>query len=367
MERCAHGAAVREVHRDALARRDVQHERLGHERFFSTSVATFVGTKAARSWLPNALFGTSTALMSNDRCGASAGHGLPGSAGSGGRPPVTAGSAKRRGRRRAIRQRLQGRSAAGKDADDAPGSLAEAPADRVHVEVVARHCQRPSGSALRDQAEPLRDPVVDRVERACCAARPGWSGSAKRFSSQKRCPSTCRVSTPSLDVDRPDHERVAGIGQRQRRERVAVGVRAEEQRGIAVLREPVGPWLGAQVERRVGRRVLVDRPQRHLAEAAVDQAGGELRPRVVGILVGVDVHDRAGVDHGSRLGIVVGRAPRLDDQLADEAVAPVVDAVDVRVEEDVVELDVRDTSGTARTPRRRTRRPRARSRAAWSA
>ena len=40
-------------------------------------------------------------------------------------------------------------------------------------------------------------------------------------------------------------------------------------------------------------------------------------------------------------GIVVGGALRLDDQLADEAVAPVVDAVDVRVEEDVVELDVR--------------------------
>ena len=48
----------------------------GASVFFSTRVAMLVGTKAARSWLPNALFGTSTALMSNERCGARAGHGI---------------------------------------------------------------------------------------------------------------------------------------------------------------------------------------------------------------------------------------------------------------------------------------------------
>ena len=66
----------------------------GATAFFSTWIARLEGTKAARSWLPNALFGTSTALMSYERCGARAGHGLPVSAGSGGRPPVTAGSVK---------------------------------------------------------------------------------------------------------------------------------------------------------------------------------------------------------------------------------------------------------------------------------
>ena len=130
---------------------------------------------------------------------------------------------------------------------------------------------------------------------------------------------------------------------------------------VAVLDEAVGPRLGTQVERRVDGRVLVDRPQGHLAEASVDEAGSELRRRVGGVRVRVDVHDRAGVDLGAGLRVVVRGAPRLDDQLPDEAVAPVVDAVDVRVPEDVVELDVRDTSGTARTPRRRTDRPRGRS------
>ena len=130
-------------------------------------------------------------------------------------------------------------------------------------------------------------------------------------------------------VDRADHERVAGVGQRQRRERVAVRVGAEEQRRVAVLREPVGPRLGAQVQRRVGHRVLVDRPQRHLAEAAVDEAGGELRP---GSLASGLVWMSTIVPESTSApvcGIVVGRAPGLDDQLADEAVAPVVDAVDV--------------------------------------
>ena len=57
--------------------------------------------------------------------------------------------------------------------------------------------------------------------------------------------------------------------------------------------------------------------------------------------VGVDVGHGAGPDLGARDGVVVGGAVRLDDELAHQAVAPVVDAVDVVVEEDVVELDVR--------------------------
>ena len=181
---------------------------------------------------------------------------------------------------------------------------------------------------------------MDRVERARCALTRVVGILEAVLEEEPAAVDVQRVDALA-HVDRPDHERVAGVGLRQRRERVAVGIRAEEQRGVAVVREPVGPWLCTEVERGVDHGIVVDLPQRHLAEAAVDEAGGELRPRVVGVLIGVDVHDRAGVDLGSRLRIVVGGALRLDDQLADEAVAPVVDAVDVRVEEDVVELDVR--------------------------
>ena len=112
-------------------------------------------------------------------------------------------------------------------------------------------------------------------------------------------------------------------------------VRAVEQRRIGIHGTPVREWFRPEVERAVRRRVLVDRPQHELAEAAVDKP----RSKRIG---GVDVDERAGVDRRSGDRVMVGGALGLDDELSDQAVAPVVDAVHVVVPEDVVQDDVRE-------------------------
>ena len=112
---------------------------------------------------------------------------------------------------------------------------------------------------------------------------------------------------------------------------MAVG--REQQRGVGVLRQAVGPRRRAQVQRRVRDRVVVDRPQRHLAEGTGERAGGGACRRP-------DVDDRARVDLLAGLGVVERGAVRLDDELADEALAPAVDPVHVVVPEDVVQLHV---------------------------
>ena len=96
-----------------------------------------------------------------------------------------------------------------------------------------------------------------------------------------------------------------------------------------------------QVDGRVGHRVVVERPDHHLAEAAGDQTWCQRVLHVVDLGVRADVDNRAGsyLCAGGR--VVIGRVLRLDDQHADSAVAPTVDAVDVVMPEDVVEQCVR--------------------------
>ena len=121
-----------------------------------------------------------------------------------------------------------------------------------------------------------------------------------------------------------------GIQPWQRRHRVAVLPGAELVRLVRSVDERVR----LQVERRVRVAVVVvDRPQRELAEAAVDQSR---RQRVV-------VWMSTRCPSPPRLPVTGSwsrRALRLDDQLTDQAVAPAVDPVDVVVPEDVVEHDV---------------------------
>ena len=137
-------------------------------------------------------------------------------------------------------------------------------------------------------------------------------------------------------VDRADHERVAGVRPGDRRVRIAVAIRAVEQRRVRVRpprRSESGSALRLSVLSVVGFWSIVHNTNSRKLPLTSPGASG---------LVGVDVDERARVDLGARDRVVVGGALRLDDELADQAVAPVVDAVDVVVPEDVVEHDVRE-------------------------
>ena len=91
--------------------------------------------------------------------------------------------------------------------------------------------------------------------------------------------------------------------------------------------------FGAQVDRRVRLGILVDGPHGELTETLVHDAWDQ----GVG---GMNIDNGAGAHLCASRGVVVRGALRLDDQLADQAMAPVVDGVHVVVPEDVVELDV---------------------------
>ena len=193
-----------------------------------------------------------------------------------------------------------------------------------------------TGATLDDQGVAFTDPAVDRVDRrAGVLAIVDIAGLRNRAEAvEAEGVFLCR------DRDRSHDERVTRVCLRQRGDRIPPLVRAEAKGGIVRHGRAIRPGLRLQVERRVGERVVVEGPDHELAVAAVDDSGRDLGGRIRGC-VGVNVDDGAGVDQVAGLRVVVGRSLRFDDELADEAVAPVVDAVDVVVPEDVVEGDVR--------------------------
>ena len=202
------------------------------------------------------------------------------------------------------------------------------------VQVVARLLADTTGATVEDQRVPLGDTTVNGVGDS--TAHSSVVAAALLDVEVVAVDSEAVDGRP--DVDGPDHDRVAGVGPQQRSARIAVLVRAEPQRRIGAA---VADRCSVQVDGRVGHRVVVERPDHHLTEAAVDKTCSQRVDHPVDLGVRVDVDDRAGPDLGAGGRIVVGGVLRLDDQHADATVTPAVDAIDVVVPEDVVEQRVR--------------------------
>ena len=167
----------------------------------------------------------------------------------------------------------------------------------------------------------------------------------KRVPVVKRCPSMWIVSTPSLTLivrttnGSPGRPAAAGSTGRRR-------VRAEQQRRSRRSSpgdRPTARHAGSASSRRPGcRRSSTARFRGNSRRRRRERASSTGR----GVRVGVNVDDRAGV-HLRRRSVGSWYVEPLGSTIScpTRAVAPVVDAVDVVVQEDVVELDVRIPAG----------------------
>ena len=247
---------------------------------------------------------------------------------------------------RVVRQRQQVTGVGRQHPHDAPGALGGAPRDPVGVQVVTGPAAALRPVAFQCQRVLLAHPVVQRVQLAADGRGGAATGVALHAAVAGQGHPVVDVEALTLeaqrvkgrtDVDGPHDQRVTRVAAQQRGLGVAVGVR-----GVAVgCARALGEGRGLQVDRGVVTLVVVvDRPQGQLAEAAVDVPGQQVLIARRGP-VGNDVGNRTRLD----LGTVVARgvelrSGRLDDELPDQAVAPAVDAVDVVVPEDVVQLRV---------------------------